>query len=407
MALQPALPPAPPPPMGTPPRGGPPKMPPAPLGAVPPPPGVAGAPGAPGVGAPGAGVPGEGQPEDLEPGIGFFQQPWVQNILPFVTSLTVHAGIVVLGFLAVALVKQAAPALLEQEQTIIPEATLADAGPPGGVPNEGPNNDPFKQTMQDKDPDGGKADGVSSKAGPTVNLADAGGGSGDGDTSPSIGLGMGGLGGGKGIGGGKGDGSGSGSGDGGGPLAMFGAPGGGAIGPHGPVFGNGGNARNIVFVCDASGSMLNKMATLKNELEKAVGGLKPIQTFNIIFFQDEKCVALDKAELISATSANQRNAYKFLDDVTTSGTTDPIPGLTLAFGQHPQLVYLLTDGDFPDNKAVKAKIAELNHDHRVKINTIAFVNNQDTDTDFLTLLDDIAKESGGKFKKVAENELNQ
>jgi hypothetical protein len=335
------------------------------------------------------------------------QQPWVQTVLPFVTSLTVHAGILVLGIVALKVAVTVAPALLEKEQTIIPEATLADAGPPGGVPNNGPNNDPFKQMMQDTTPDGGKPDGVANKESPKLDLQAAGGGSGDGDASPSIGLGVGGLGGGKGVGGGKGDGSGGGSGDGGGPLAMFGAPGGGAIGPHGPVFGNGGNARQIVFVCDASGSMLNKMASLKDQLQKAVGGLKPIQSFNIVFFQDQKCVALDKSQLISADATNKRNAYKFLDDVTTSGTTDPIPGLTVAFAQHPQLVYLLTDGDFPDNKAVKAKIAELNHDHKVKINTIAFVNSQDTDTDFLALLQEIAKESGGTFKHVAENELNQ
>jgi hypothetical protein len=400
MALQPALPPIPPPLMGTPPRGAPPKMPPPPPGAVRPP----GAPGA-GPGAPGA--PGEGDPQELGPHLTFMQQPWVQKVLPFVTSLTVHAGILVLCIVALKLAVTVAPALLEKEQTIIPEATLADAGPPGGVPNNGPNNDPFKQMMQDTTPDGGKPDGVANKESPKIDLQAAGGGSGDGDASPSIGLGVGGLGGGKGVGGGKGDGSGGGTGDGGGPLAMFGAPGGGAIGPHGPVFGNGGNAKQIVFVCDASGSMLNKMASLKDQLQKAVGGLKPIQSFNIIFFQDERCVALDKNQLISADATSKRNAYKFLDDVTTSGTTDPIPGLTLAFGQHPQLVYLLTDGDFPDNKAVKDKIKELNHDHKVKINTIAFVNNQDTDTDFLTLLSDIAKESGGTFKHVAENELNQ
>ena len=153
--------------------------------------------------------------------------------------------------------------------------------------------------------------------------------------------------------------------------------------------------------------MLNKMATLKNELQKAVEGLKPIQSFNIIFFQDQKCVALDNDAMVPATPDNKRKAYAFLDNVTTSGTTDPIPGLTLAFSQHPQLVYLLTDGDFPDNKAVKAKIAELNHDHKTKINTIAFVNNPDTDTEFLALLEDIAKSNGGTFRHVAENELTQ
>ena len=74
--------------------------------------------------------------------------------------------------------------------------------------------------------------------------------------------------------------------------------------------------------------MLNKMATLKNELQKAVEGLKPIQSFNIIFFQDQKCVALDNSSMVPATPDNKRKAYAFLDNVTTSGTTDPIPGLT-------------------------------------------------------------------------------
>ncbi len=293
-----ALPPDSRPPMGTPPHGGPPRMPPPPPGAVRPP-GVAGA--APGTLA----APGQGEPEEMGPSLTFMQQPWVQTVLPFVTSLTVHAGILVLAVVAVKVAYTGSAAPKVQEQTIIPEATLADAGPPGGVPNNGPNNDPFKQMMQDTTPDGGKSDGVSNKASPTLDLQAAGGGSGDGDPSPSIVMGVGGLSAGKGAGGGKGDGSGTGSGDGGGPLAMFGAPGGGAIGPHGPVFGNGGNARQIVFVCDASGSMLNKMATLKSELQKAVAGLKVVQSFNIIFFQDEKCVALDKNQLIYADASAQ------------------------------------------------------------------------------------------------------
>ena len=135
--------------------------------------------------------------------------------------------------------------------------------------------------------------------------------------------------------------------------------------------------------------------------------LGPNQSFNIIFFQDERCVALVERASSPPASEAKRNAYKFLDDVTTSGTTDPLPGLTLAFGQHPQLVYLLTDGDFPDNKAVKAKIAALNADHKVKVNTIAFVNDQDTDTEFLELLKEVAADSGGKYKHVAENKLSQ
>jgi hypothetical protein len=357
--------------------------------------------------APGSpGAPGEDDHE-IGPSLSFLQQPWVQTVLPFVTSLTVHAGILVLGIVALKLAVSVAPALLEKEQTIIPEATLADAGPPGGVPNNGPNNDPFKQMMQDTTPDGGKPDGVSNKAGPTIDMQ-AGGGSGDGDASPSIGLGVGGLGGGHGVGGGKGDGSGGGTGD-GGPLAMFGAPGGGAIGPHGPVFGSGGNARKIIFVCDSTGSMLNKMASLKNELQKAIQGLKPVQSFDVIFFHDEKCLALNMTEMVSATPDSKRLAFRFLDDITASGTTDPLPAIETAFKLQPQLIYLLSDAaDFPDNKAVLQLCSKMNPGHKIKVNTILFYENAaeaEQNKDSEDLMVQIAKEAGGNFKHVVMTDL--
>jgi hypothetical protein len=165
-------------------------------------------------------------------------------------------------------------------------------------------------------------------------------------------------------------------------------------------------ARQIIFICQASGSMINKMATLKTDLKKAVGGLKPIHSFNIIFFQDDRFIALDPKELLVADVTNKRKAYLFLDDVAASGTSNPIPALTLAFKQHPQMVYLLAD-HFADSKAVKTKIAELNSDHKVKINTIAFIDKEANDKDSLDLLEQIAKDSGGVFSKVTESELNK
>src|ERR1700744_4399032 len=54
-----------------------------------------------------AGQPGaEGEPPEGEQGqLGFFQLPWVQNILPFITSLTLHATIIVIALLTVQVVK--------------------------------------------------------------------------------------------------------------------------------------------------------------------------------------------------------------------------------------------------------------------------------------------------------------
>ncbi len=400
MATQPIIPPAVPRPMGARPMPVPNPGGPRPPGAPPLPGAGTSKPGQPGAAA-GAAVlaPEEGDVVQL----GFFQLPWVQNILPFVTSLTLHATIIIIGFLTLTAIRIMKNPPTEEE-TIIPDSNMVENGPPGGVPNVGLGGDPFKQAMQDKDPNSGTPEGFAEKKGPTVNLEAAGGGSGD-SNDAVIGVGPGGgFGKGAGIGSGTGGGHGSGSGDGSGPMAMFGAPGGGGIGPKGPVFGHGGNARLITFVCDASGSMINKMASLKNELGKAVQGLRPIQAFGIVFFQDEKFSSLDSA-LVAATPENKRKAQKFLEDITTTGTTNPLPGIELAFKQHPQLIYILTDGDFPDNDAVLKKIRELNKDKKVKINTIAFVSSSDTDTAFLELLKTIAKENGGVFKHVAEDEL--
>ena len=97
-------------------------------------------------------------------------------------------------------------------------------------------------------------------------------------------------------------------------------------GPHGPVFGHGGNARKVIFVCDATGSMLNKMPTLKQQLENAIHDLKPIQSFNVIFFYDgPKLLACDPEHMIMATPANQQKVQAFLDNVTPTGQTDPFP----------------------------------------------------------------------------------
>src|SRR5687768_10634510 len=45
-----------------------------------------------------------------------------------------------------------------------------------------------------------------------------------------------------------------------------------------------GSRGRIAFCCDASGSMIDKFVTLKEELEKAIEGLRPTQSFSLRFF---------------------------------------------------------------------------------------------------------------------------
>ncbi|HEY2587311.1 MAG TPA: VWA domain-containing protein, partial [Tepidisphaeraceae bacterium] len=344
--------------------------------------------------------------EELAVPLSFWQLPWVQNILPFATSVMIHLSILIIGIVFFYGVKYVQKQIQHQEEVVIPDASMIENGPPGGIPNQGLGNDPNRQAFQDKDPTGGTPQGWAEKKGTSIEMKSAGGGEGD-SNDPTIGVSLsgGGIGHGKGKGGGIGDLAGGGDGDGSGALAMFGAPGGGGIGPKGPVFGHGGNAKRIAFVCDASGSMLNKFSTLRRELSNTVQGLRVIQSFNIIFFQEQSCTALDNNQLVMATPENKVKATNYLEDkVTPRGETNPIPGIELAFKQKPELIYILTDGDFPDNKAVLKRITELNRDHKVKINTIAFVGEADTDTEFMKLLTQIAKEDGGVYKFVKESD---
>ena len=77
----------------------------------------------------------------------------------------------------------------------------------------------------------------------------------------------------------------------------------------------------------------------------------------------------------------------------------------MAFAQHPELIYFLTDGDFPDNNAVLWRVREMNRNRAIKINTIAFVGESDNDKEFINVLTTIAKENGGVFSKVSQDEV--
>jgi len=164
------------------------------------------------------------------------------------------------------------------------------------------------------------------------------------------------------------------------------------------------SARSVAFLCDASGSMLGKIAALKGEIDKAIMSLRPVQSFDIIFFGDNRSDSLSP-HMLMATPDNKVRATEFLETVTPRGPTDPLPALELAFAEKPQLIFLLTDGDFPDNDAVLKRIQELNGQKIVKISTIAFVGEGDTDTAFISLLKQIAAENGGIYKHVAQDHL--
>jgi len=162
-------------------------------------------------------------------------------------------------------------------------------------------------------------------------------------------------------------------------------------------------AMRVVFLCDSSGSMMTKFDSLRQELRKSVDGLLPVQSMSIIFFSEDAYLTLDKRS-VAASPGNKKKASELLDKTAPHGSSDPIPGIRAAFAANPQAIYLLTDGDFPNNFQVRDEIRKLNKDKKVKVHTIAFVDRGD---EYEKLLKSIADENSGTYKFVEDSDLGK
>jgi hypothetical protein len=319
-------------------------------------------------------------------------------VLPWLTSFAIHAGLLAVGLLTYQSVKvllhhqvQTAPA-----ETPLLVSSVAD-GLNDGFPGDSHDSTrmPIQNQIDDPSAHGASWERGSERA--SLHAWDAGANA-EPTADTLIGIGL--------RPSRSRSAGGTESGEAGGGLAQFGmAPqSGGSPNIFRPGLMADKNVTSVVFLCDASGSMLVKFSALKRELSKAIQGLKPTQSFSIHFFRDTRALSLGP-QLWVATPENKLHALDFLEAVAPRGTTDPLPALEIAFKQKPQLIFLLTDGDFPDNDAVLNRIRQLNRGRRVKIDTIAFVGEADTDTGFIALLKRIAAENGGLYRHVREDEV--
>jgi hypothetical protein len=330
-----------------------------------------------------------------------------QNVLPLFSSLVVHAAVIAVGIATAGVVVRQARVLHEEQVGAVSSefqagmsgndiARLANAAK--GMPLELTRSVDADAAADMRDMT--KGDSLAGR------LGSAGGG-GDGEAPALvIGLGSSGFGSGGGSGGGRGKGHGTGEGDGTG-SAGFGLPAGSGYGSGGGLFISNRGARRVVFVCDATGTMINRFALLRMELARAIGQLQPVQSYNVVFFRDRDAAAANKDGLLLANNDNRRKTRQFLEEFSPSGQTNPLPALKLAFAQKPELVYFLTDGEFNNlvsYQEVVAEIARLNPGRKVRVNTISFGSH---DAEAEEVLKRIAQENGGMYKHVAEEDLTQ
>ena len=190
----------------------------------------------------------------------------------------------------------------------------------------------------------------------------------------------------------------------GGAFQPHGLSGTGGLGPRSSFMGSGGNAYHIVYVVDRSGSMADTFDYVKQQIVRSISHLRKSQNFHVILFAGGSPIENTPRRLVKANESQKTAVVDFILPKQAGGQTNPILALERAFKvlqsakrKRGKLIYLLTDGVFPDNDAVLKKIAGWNRDKTVHINTYLYGPLDET---AVTVLKQIAAENGGKFKYV-------
>ena len=106
-------------------------------------------------------------------------------------------------------------------------------------------------------------------------------------------------------------------------------------------------ARKIMYVVDASGSMLLHLSGVLEELERSLRTLHPKQQFGVIFFQQNDAIVVPPVKkLVHATAVNIDSTLKWIrtsGKVIPSGGSNPIEAMEVAVRMKPDVIYVLSE----------------------------------------------------------------
>lgn len=195
------------------------------------------------------------------------------------------------------------------------------------------------------------------------------------------------------------------------------------------MFGeHGGNVRRIVYMVDASGSLIDTLPFVINELNDAIGRLSGEQSFSVIFFQDAapggfiEVPGVDRNNrairggLRPATTRNKTIVREWLAanqfNIIPQGRSDPrtalVPALRAATSWNPELIFLLSDNiigqqHYEINRADLVEAVTSMAGGRIKINTIQFIYPETLGG--VPTLRQIADKTGGIYKFFSADDL--
>jgi hypothetical protein len=176
------------------------------------------------------------------------------------------------------------------------------------------------------------------------------------------------------------------------------------------------NARRIVYVVDASGSMITWMQTVVDGLIRSLDGLTPEQDFTVIFSQGDRVLVVPPTNQLHIANEKQKlRAVQWIEEnVIPGGSSNPVKAIEKALRLNPDVVFLLSTnitgrGIYEiDQQQLLQRLDELNPAdpdtgrRDARINCIQFL-----DPDPLQTLKKIAARHGGPngYKFVDREEL--
>jgi len=105
------------------------------------------------------------------------------------------------------------------------------------------------------------------------------------------------------------------------------------------------NARRVVYVVDASGSLVGTFPAILRELEASLARLDQRQSFAVVFFQKGEALAVPPGRLMPADSLNISRAIDWMRrSVFPTGRSSPVEALQAAMKLSPDLVFMLSAG---------------------------------------------------------------
>jgi hypothetical protein len=163
-------------------------------------------------------------------------------------------------------------------------------------------------------------------------------------------------------------------------------------------FGVQSRGSSVVYVVDRSASMAGSRFRLAcQELVGSIEQLTANEKYLVIFFSDDAAAVFGdrgKPRLLPATPRNRRKSDAWIFQTRPGGGTNPLPALLAALGLEPDVIFFLTDGEFPP--AVAEQVRRANRRPCI-INTLAIGSQANVE-----LLKRIALENQGEFRLVVD-----